>query len=117
MADLIVYIDEDAALQVISDSPGTMDAIAEVCEGIAGRANSMAAGYKSGVWHEYGAEHPPGNGVWVDRGVETVDTGGTPALYETNTQRMGGTIVGIIYTANYAAQQENMQHNTLLKAI
>ena len=117
MAELEVVINDEALRTVINDAEGTTEAVRALCESIAGKANSMAAGYRSGVWHEYGAKHPPGNGKWVDRGGNFPTKGNTQARYAQNVQKRSGRVVGIVYTANHAAQKENMQHNTLLKSL
>lgn len=117
MADLEIRIDGEKLREVINDEPNTLDAIGDVCQGIESRANIYAGDFKSGVWHEYGAKHPPGHGTWHDRGKQYPTKGNTPARYRSNVKRIKGEPTGIVFTANYAAQKDNMQHNTLLKSL
>lgn len=117
MAEFEVKLDTEAVWRVINESPGTADALGSVCARIAGKANALAAGYKSGIWHDTGSTKPPGHGEWHDRGKTYPTKGGTPAQYEFDVEKRKSAQVGIVYTANYAAQKENMQHNTLLKSI
>ena len=119
MAEFEVYINDQVLREVVNDAPGTKEALDSLCSDIEGRANSIASGYRSGVWHEYGSKNAanPGNGKWRDTGRQTVKKGDTPARYAHDVAKRGGVQVGIVYTANYAAQKENRQHNTLLKAI
>ena len=117
MAELVVYIDDRKLKTVINDAPGTPEALKKICSGIEQRANAMAAGYRSGVWHETGSTKKPGNGQWRDRGKQYPTKGDTQARYSSNVKKMGRSQVGIVFTANYAAAQENRKHNTLLKSI
>ena len=43
--------------------------------------------------------------------------GDTPAQYASDVHSYRNAHVGIVYTANYAAQKDNMENNTLLKAV
>lgn len=117
MADFEVSIDNAKLIKVVNDAPGTVSALQKICSGISGRANAMAAGYRSGVWHETGSKKKPGNGTWHDSGKQYPTKGNTPARYDFNVKKKGRSQVGLVYTANYAAAQENMKHNTLLKSI
>lgn len=117
MADFEVHIDKAKCAEVINSSPGTVAALTDICSKISAKANAMAAGYKSGIWHETGSKKPPGNGEWHDRGKQYPTKGGTPAHYGFDVGKRGRTQVGIVFTANYAAQKENRAHNTLLKSL
>ena len=83
--------------QVVSTMPSVMDALDDKAGDICGKANSMAAGFRTKRW---------------------MGKGGTQAVYGSKeAEARGRTSVALVYTANYAAQKENMQHNTLLKSI
>lgn len=119
MAEFEVFINDGDLHDFINSQPGTAETLQEYCSAIQARAQANAAGYRSGIWHEYGSKKAanPGNGKWVDRGRTYPTKGNTPARYASNVQKRGGVQVGLVYTANHAAQKENMQHNTLLKSI
>lgn len=87
--------------RAVAFAPGTEAALRKHTDKIKSRANSMAAGYTTPKWHDH----------------ETGETkGGTKAAYDGDVILGRKGYVGIVYPANYAAQKENHQHNTLLKA-
>ncbi|MBQ9003115.1 MAG: hypothetical protein IJ087_14790 [Eggerthellaceae bacterium] len=67
----------------------------------AAAANSMSAGYRTGLYH---------------RDHESPAVGGTAPRYEPDVRDYDGWPVGIVYTGNYAAMKDNHENNTLLKA-
>ena len=119
MAKLTVVIDRQAVKEAVVNSDGTKKAIQDCCSKINDRANALAAGYKTGIWHEYNSKTAknPGHGKWHEHGAKTEEIGGTQARYKSSVRKYPTAVIGIVYTSNYAAQKENMQHNTLLKSI
>ena len=102
MADVVVEIDGERLYEAIQDADGTAPLLEQYAQSVTARANALAAGYRTGRFY--------------DRS-EGVLKGDTQAEYKTNTKKMGRSQVALVYTANYAAQKENMEHNTLLKSI
>lgn len=103
--------------QVIMEEPAVASEVTKTANQIAGRANAM--GKPSGIWHETGAPHTPGRtgGVWHGNRKSTETVGGTPANYEAKAAQMrNGKPIAIVVTANNAAQRDNMENNTLLRA-
>ena len=96
-----VVLDQRGLEHAINHAPGTEAAIRQKVSNIKAKANALAAGYRTPKWHDH----------------KTGETkGDTPAKYDGSTRLGSRGYVGIVYTANYAAQKENKQHNTLLKA-
>ena len=63
----------------------------------------MANGFKSGLWYD------PKTKSYI---------GETPAKYGAkNAKVFGEDTVALVYTTNYAAEKENVLHNTLAKVI
>ena len=78
------------------------DAVTEEAERIAARANSMSAGFRTGIFHDHATGETRGN---------------TQPRYEAKPAQMReGKPIGIVVTANYAAQKDTLENNTLLKA-
>ena len=102
MADVRIVLDDAKVRKAINDSEGTEGAIQRIAYGIAGRANAMSAGFRTGRYY--------------DR-TEGRLKGDTKPRYESDTQKRGKSVVGLVYTGNYAAMKDNHQHNTLLKSI
>lgn len=104
MADNVsvkVEIDSRGLKHAVAFAHGTEAALRKYTDKIKSRANSMAAGYTTPKWHDH----------------KTGETkGGTKAAYDGDVILGRKGYVGIVYPANYAAQKENHQHNTLLKA-
>lgn len=66
-------------------------------------ANGMSAGFRSGIRIDPKTREKIGN---------------TPARYGAKpAKETEDGAVALVYTANYAAQKDNMLHNTLLKAV
>lgn len=68
--------------------------------GIKAAADSMSAGYRTGIRHE----------------KDGTKVGNTRPKYKSNVRKFNGLPVGIVYTGNYAAMKDNTENNTLLKA-
>ena len=96
-----VEIDQDKLERAVWFAEGTRDLIREDAKQRKAFANALAAGYRSGLWYDKSQGKKIGN---------------TPAHYESSVKKTQKGYVGMVYTANYAAQKENHQHNTLLKA-
>ncbi len=101
IANVEVVIDQKALEDAAYAQEGTQAIIKERTDEIISGANAMSAGYQTGVFHD----HATG---------ET--RGPTHAEYDGNVQLRRGSYIGIVYTANYAAQKDNLENNTLLKA-
>ena len=104
--------------QDVAQMPQVKNAVTKEANAIAERANGMAT-EKSGIWHETGKPHTPGKsgGKFHDHGNVTATIGGTEPVYRAKPAKLiGGKPFAIAYTGNYAAQKDNLNHNTLLKA-
>lgn len=101
------------------DKPQVASAVTSKANEIAAKANGMAI-ERSGIWREVGKPHDADaqGGKW--HGPNNVPTtGGTEPEYKAKpAKRMGdeGRPIGIVFTANHAAQKDNLKNNTLLKA-
>ena len=98
---VVVKIDQKALEEAAYGQDGTEAIIKQHTDAIIDNANALCAGYKSGVFH--------------DRETGTTK-GPTQAVYDGNVERRKTAYIGIVYTANYAAQKDNLENNTLLKA-
>lgn len=96
-----VVIDQKALEHAVNFSEGTARALGAKTDAITGAANGMSAGFRTGRYH---------------RDHRSPAVGDTPASYAGNVQMESKGYVGIVYTANYAAQKDNYLNNTLLKA-
>lgn len=82
--------------------PKVQDAVTKKAGDVASRANAMSAGFRTGIWHNHATGETRGN---------------TQPRYESKPARMiRGKPVAIAYTANYSAQKDTLENNTLLKA-
>ena len=102
MGSFTIVLDDEAVYQAIQDGEGTPKALGEIVGRIAENANALSAGYRTGRFYDRKAEKLKGN---------------TQPHYASNVERHGRSQVGLVWTANYAAQKDNCEHNTLLKAI
>lgn len=118
MASVTVKVDisQQALENAVNSSPEVRSAINSMSASIASRANGMAT-EKSGIWVDVGEPHHPERtgGKWNGRSGPTI--GGKDPVYQSKpARRFSSGLVGIVYAGNYAAQKDNYQHNTLLKA-
>jgi len=118
MANVTMKVDisQQALENVMNSSPEVRSAINSMSASIASRANGMAT-EKSGAWVDVGEPHHPGRtgGKWNGRSGTII--GGKEPVYQSKPAKRGSSgLVGIVYTGNYAAQKDNLKHNTLLKA-
>ncbi len=102
MADVRIVLDEQKVYDAIQDAEGTPDMLSALSQRFAARANAMSAGYRTGRFYDRTEHRLKGN---------------TQPSFAWNVQKRGRTQVGLVYTANYAAQKHNHEHNTLLKSI
>jgi hypothetical protein len=102
MADVKFTIDREKVWRLACKSDGTYQLVRSAGDATAGKANALSAGFKTGRYHPN--HKSPG-------------VGGTQPSYRSNTRRNPTVPTAIVYTANYAAQKDNMQHNTLLKSL
>ena len=104
--------------QDVMKLPQVKGAVTKEANAIADRANGMAT-EKSGIWHDTGKPHNPDRtgGTWHDHGDSYPTIGGTEPAYKAKPAKMiGDKPFAIAYTGNYAAQKDNLNNNTLLKA-
>lgn len=94
--------DKRALGHVIGTAPETRDAITQATRRIEAGASSMSAGYTSSEYRDRKTGEKRGP---------------TPAKYSSDVKQHSHAWVGIVYTANYAAQKDNMENNTLMKAV
>ena len=106
MADVEIRIDQRKLKKLALESDGTYQMVRAARDRVDATANSLGSSFRTGYYH---------------RDHKSPAVGGTQPKYGGDTQRFrsGGVNapVGIVYTANYAAQKDNMLHNTLLKAL
>lgn len=96
-----VKIDEAALKRAISNGEGIQGILQRETERIVDQANALSAGMRTGIYHD----HTTG---------ET--RGDTEPEFAGNVEKVRDGYIGIVYTANYAAQKANHKSNILLKA-
>lgn len=108
----------DATIKVVMDSnweetiktmPAVKAVVTKEAKSICDTANSLSSGFRSGTYYDKETKKTIGN---------------TPAQYGSMNAKVypdrngaGNTSVALVYTKNYAAQRDNLLHNTLTKAI
>lgn len=102
MAKLVVEIDDRKLHDAIQNADGLKGVLQGYVDSAKGSANSMSSGFRT----ERTVNFETGEHV-----------GGTQPVYDGNVKKKGRTMVGLVYTANYAAQKDNMLNNTLLKSL
>ena len=100
MVKFTLYRDDEAVYEAIQDGEGTVPMLEEIVNKVAAKANAMSASYRTKKSHTKG-----------------VPVGNKQPKFEGDVERFGRSQVGIVYTANYAAQKHNYEYNTLLKSI
>lgn len=100
MANGSIKWNRAALAQVVGS--GSEPLIHKATEIATARANAMSAGYRTGIWHDHKTGEVKGE---------------TQPVYEGTVEKRRVYPVGQVHTANYAAAKENMEHNTLLKAV
>lgn len=103
MASVTVKVDisQQSLERAVNYAEGTKAALQAKTSAITSTANAMGAGFRTGLYH---------------RNHQSPAVGNTQPNYagDVRMERKGWT--GIVYTGNYAAQKDNYQNNTLLKA-
>lgn len=102
MADIVrVDIDQQALRDAVSRGEGLSSVLSDIAGSICGRANSMSAGFRTGLYH-------------VDH--ESPAVGDTQPEYAYDVQEGKRGPVGLVWTNNYSAMKDCYENNTLLKA-
>lgn len=100
MANVTLKLDEKAILNL-----GRLDGIRPLLDNattqITSAAQSMSAGFRTGIWH--------------DKDRNTI--GDTPTNYKGDVSCRAYGYVGLVVTGNYSAMKDNYENNTLLKAM
>ncbi len=99
---ITVEIDDEKLREAIGDAPNLPDVLDDAVRQITRNANSLSAGYRTGIWHD------PKTGE---------RRGDTQPKYDGDVQRKRKGYVGIVHPKNYAAMKDNHEHNTLLKSL
>lgn len=97
-----VQWDTAALGRVIGKSPEVVAEVDAATRRIHAQANALGAGFRTGLYH---------------RDHQSPAVGDTPAAYGGDVSILRESVVGIVYTGNYAAQRDNAENNTLLKSI
>lgn len=96
-------IDANALYDAIQHAENLPEVIDGKASQIADKANAMSSGYRTEEITDPKTKRK---------------RGGTKPSYRTKPARIfGRSMVGLVYTANYSAQKENHEHNTLAKAM
>lgn len=105
MADVTVKVEMLPGWERTVKQMGSVkSALTAEASAISANANSLSSGFRTGIYHD-----PAEGGK---------RKGGTPAQYASKPAKSTDNgAVALVYTANYAAQKDNMLHNTLLKAV
>ena len=101
MADVQIRIDPNKLRSLAFTSEGTRQLVDEKTRKVASTAESLSAGFRTGLYH---------------RDHKSPGVGNTQPKYGKDARIMGKSAVGIVYTGNYAAMKDNHENNTLLKA-
>ena len=101
MADVRIVLDEQKVYEAIQNAHGTPDMLSALSQRICAKANVASATYRTAKFYNRD-EHQL--------------KGGKRPVFKWNVQKRGRTQVGLVYTANYAAQKINHEQNTLLKS-
>lgn len=96
-----VVIDEAAMKRAIQNADGVQGILKQRVDSITANANALSAGMRTGIFHDHATGETRGD---------------TQPEFEGNVEKRKGGYIGIVYTANYAAQKANMENNILLKA-
>ena len=103
MADKMVIEWDEAGLErAIGKDEGVHSKINSMTQSRISQANSLCAGFRTGIYHDHATGKTVGN---------------TQAVYGGDVQKMGTKRwpIGIVHPVNYAAMKDNYLHNTLLK--
>lgn len=98
---LTVKIDEAALKRAVGHGDGMQQVLSSKVDEITNRANSMSAGFRTGLFYRDHKSPPVGN---------------TQPKYGGSVQLGSKGWVGLVRPKNYAAMKDNHLHNTLLKS-
>lgn len=101
-ASVKVVLDEKKMMRAIFLNDNLGDIVKQHTDTITDTANSLASGYQTGLWHDHSTGETRGH---------------TFARFAGDVMRGRYTFYGIVYAANYSAQKNNFENNTLLKAM
>ena len=113
-----VVFDMAALQRAAARSDETRSALIAATDRITSRANAMGAGTRSGG-HGYdtkGTGRPRKGQGWLQHENSPAPVNGPQAAYDGNVRMQRDGYMGIVFTANHAAQVDNHRNNTLLKA-
>lgn len=103
MAECEFHIDKNKLWRCICREDATYQLVRNAADARRDTANALSSGFRTGIYHDHETGEKKGN---------------TQPRYMAKTGRPRGIVpTGIVYTANYAAQKDNMLHNTLLKSL
>lgn len=102
MADVEFHIDRAKLEKLAFNSESTAKLVNDVASQMASRANALGAGYRTPKWHDH---------------VTGETKGGKQPEYESTPKKTRKGARAVVHPANYAAMKDNMEHNTLLKAL
>lgn len=102
MASIKINWDMAKLGRFCAKAPETVDEIDKAVSRIAATATSMSSGNVTGSYH---------------RDHKSPHVGGTAPFYGSDTQVLRNSAVGLAYTDNYAAKKDNLENNTLLRAM
>ena len=114
-----VVFDMDALRDAAMRSDETRAALTARTDRIISTANAMGAATHSGG-HGYdtkGTGRPRKGQGWLQHDRSPAPVTGPQAAYAGNVRMQRDGYMGIVYTANHAAQVDNQRNNTLLKAM
>lgn len=113
-----VEFDMAALQRAATRSDETHAALVAATDRITAAANAMGASTHSGG-HGYDAKgtgRPRRGQGWLQHDRSPAPVTGPQASYDGNVRMQRDGYMGIVYTANHAAQIDNHRNNTLLKA-
>ena len=100
MADARIRWDKPALYSVIGE--GSAPLIRQATYQAANTANELSAGFRTGIWHDHKTKEKKGD---------------TQPRYAADVEKSNFYYIGQVWTDNYAAARDNMENNTLLKAV
>lgn len=95
-------LDDGKVYEAIQEGEGTPTVLGEFVTSVSAKANALSSAYRTGRFYDRSENRLKGD---------------TQPRYAGNVEKHGKSQVGLVWTANYAAQKENHEHNTLLKSI
>ena len=95
-----IVLDDGAVYEAIQQGEGTVPTLEGIVNSIKGKANAMSSGFRTRKSKTKG-----------------VPVGDKQPVFDGNVEYRERTQVGLVWTANYAAQKHNYENNTLLKSI